>query len=186
MNAKLPILANFQVASPCDASWDEMKGDDAKRFCGKCEKHVYNLPLLTPDELVDLIEATEGKFCGRIYARKDGTVLTNDCPVGLTAKLARARKKKMVGAGGAIAALCFTAGAAILAASWGGVEIAPPRMVAGEMMPIEQPQTPPAEPEMLMGDIDITVEPQPQGPPKPEPTDIKMGKIMIMPDDITE
>ena len=49
MNANLPILANFQVASPCDASWEEMAGDDEKRFCGKCEKHVYNLPLLTPD-----------------------------------------------------------------------------------------------------------------------------------------
>jgi len=152
-----------------------MAGDDAKRFCGKCEKHVYNLPLLTPNELVDLIEMTEGKFCGRIFARKDGTVLTNDCPVGLTAKLARARRKKAVGAGGAIAALCFTAGAAILAASWGGAEIAPPRMVAGEMMPIEQPIEPqvPEEPEMLMGDIDIS-----QGPPKPEPI-MKMGKIAM-------
>ena len=166
MNNRLPVLANFQVASPCDASWDEMKGDDAKRYCGKCEKHVYNLPLLTPDELVDLIERTEGKFCGRLFARRDGTVLTNDCPVGLSAKLAQARRKKFVAAGAAIAALCFTAGAAIMAASWAGVEVGPQPMLAGEIAPIEQPIEQP-------------------GPPKPEeprPEDIKMGKIMIVPE----
>lgn len=142
MNVKLPVLGNFRIASPCDASWEEMVGDDKSRFCGQCEKHVYNLPLLTPDELVDLIERTQGRFCGQLYARKDGTVLTDDCPVGLSAKLARARRKRAVAAGAAIAALCFTAGAAVLSASWGGCEVAPPRMIAGEMAPIEEPVEP--------------------------------------------
>jgi hypothetical protein len=158
MNPNLPILANFKIASPCDASWEEMTGDDEKRFCGKCEKHVYNLPLLTPDQLVDLIERTEGKFCGRLYARRDGTVLTDDCPIGLSA-LARARRKRAFAAGGAIAALCLTAGAAVFAASWCGAEVATPRLVPGEIVPIEQPIVEPDDRPYLMGKIAMPPQP---------------------------
>src|SRR4051812_43681240 len=36
-------LDSLTVASPCSANWAEMTGDDRSRFCGKCEKNVYNL-----------------------------------------------------------------------------------------------------------------------------------------------
>src|SRR4051794_34167957 len=39
----LPILDSVRIASPCTASWDAMTGDDQVRFCGQCEKNVYNL-----------------------------------------------------------------------------------------------------------------------------------------------
>ncbi len=158
MAPTLPIVDTLRIASPCDASWEAMTGDDRKRFCGRCEKHVYNLPLLSPDELVDLIEATEGKFCGRLYARRDGTVLTADCPVGL-AQLARARRRRAVSAGAALAALWLSAGTALLSASWGGASVAPPpptpsapTTMMGEPTIVE-PAHPPEEPIMMMGDI---------------------------------
>src|SRR3954449_7913492 len=83
------ILNDLRIASPCPASWGEMKGDDRVRFCGSCEKHVYNLSALSSDEAVDLLRKTDGKVCLRIYRRRDGTVLTADCPVGLKAAAAR-------------------------------------------------------------------------------------------------
>src|SRR5579864_2028571 len=35
---RLPMLDGISVASPCDASWEAMKGDERVRFCGACEK----------------------------------------------------------------------------------------------------------------------------------------------------
>jgi hypothetical protein len=85
----LDVINGLEIASPCPASWNAMKGDDRTRFCATCEKHVYNLAALTTPEVVSLIERTEGRFCARIYRRRDGTVLTGDCPVGARAWAAR-------------------------------------------------------------------------------------------------
>lgn len=79
---RLPMLSRVQVATPCNASWEDMRGDDRVRFCGKCEKNVYNLSELGEDEAEALIYEHEGKLCARFFRRKDGTVLTSDCHVG--------------------------------------------------------------------------------------------------------
>jgi len=90
------LLANIKVASPCSARWGHMVGDERARFCGQCEKHVYNLSNLTADEAVALIREREGSLCARFYRRADGTVLTSDCPVGAGQVWARVRR--LVGA----------------------------------------------------------------------------------------
>jgi len=73
------------IASPCPASWDDMEGDDRVRFCPECELNVYNLSAMTEEKALKLVEEREGRLCVRLYQRRDGTVLTTDCPVG-TAK----------------------------------------------------------------------------------------------------
>src|SRR6185503_11287235 len=85
-----------------------MTGDARVRFCSQCDLHVYNLAELTRKEAEALVTATEGRICGRIYRRADGTVITKDCPVGLRAIRRRvARRTAAVFA--AIASLCATA-----------------------------------------------------------------------------
>ncbi len=79
------LIDKMRVSSPCPASWDAMKGDDNKRFCQQCNLHVYNISAMTRREAEDLIRNTEGRLCARFYRRSDGTVLTQDCPVGLKA-----------------------------------------------------------------------------------------------------
>ena len=68
MTRRAPFEAHLKVAKPCPAKWDDMVGDDKSRHCDRCQKNVYNLELLEPEELVELIERTEGKFCGRLSA----------------------------------------------------------------------------------------------------------------------
>ena len=75
-------LNNIKIASPCSADWNAMSGDDKKRFCGECKLNVYNLSGMTKDEAENLIIEKEGRLCVRFYRRSDGTVLTQDCPVG--------------------------------------------------------------------------------------------------------
>ena len=75
-------LDNVQIASPCSADWDEMYGDARKRFCVDCKLNVYNLSGMTRNEAETLIMNAQGRLCVRFYRRTDGTVLTQDCPVG--------------------------------------------------------------------------------------------------------
>lgn len=81
MNASLQP-PRLTIAKPCSARWEDMSGDERTRFCGHCQKHVYNLSVLTTPQIQALITEREGKFCGRFYQRPDGTMLTADCPVG--------------------------------------------------------------------------------------------------------
>ncbi len=75
-------LNNIRIASPCQADWNEMYGDNRRRFCGDCKLNVYNLSGMTRDEAESLIIKGEGRLCVRFYRRADGTVITQDCPVG--------------------------------------------------------------------------------------------------------
>jgi hypothetical protein len=93
--ARLPVLDNIRIAAPCDADWSKMTGDDRARHCGDCRKPVFNLSNMTRPEAEALIIEKQGKLCVRYYQRKDGTILTKDCPVGV----ARRRKRKLVAAG---------------------------------------------------------------------------------------
>lgn len=77
------MLNDIRIAAPCTVSWESMSGDDQVRFCGSCEKNVFDLSTLSADAAVDLIREKQGRVCIQIYRRRDGTVLTGDCPKGL-------------------------------------------------------------------------------------------------------
>src|SRR5262245_25265777 len=81
----LVLLHQIRIASPCSASWEEMEGDDRVRFCADCRLNVYNLSAMGASEAAALVREREGQLCVRFYARRDGTMLVRDCPVGFRA-----------------------------------------------------------------------------------------------------
>ena len=87
----LPLLSRVKVASPCNASWDAMTGDDHVRHCGQCDKNVFDLSSLNAQQAEALLAEHGSSLCVRFYRRRDGTVLTSDCPVGRK----RRRKQKV-------------------------------------------------------------------------------------------
>ena len=99
--ARLPVLPNIRVASPCTADWKAMTPVDNEgervRHCGSCDKNVYNLSQMTRDEAEALILAKEGRLCVRYFQRKDGTILLKDCTVGAS----NGRKRRLIAAGAA-------------------------------------------------------------------------------------
>lgn len=99
-------LDNIRVASPCNADWDEMFGDERKRHCGACSKNVYNLSNLTRLEAENLLLNSEGRLCVRYFRRADGTVLTQDCPVGWQA--VKKRVSRVAAAAVSMVAAIFT------------------------------------------------------------------------------
>jgi hypothetical protein len=86
----------IRIASPCQISWQSMSGDERVRSCDLCNLQVYNIASLTRREAEELINNAEGRVCARIFRRADGTIITRDCPVGLSA--VRRRGARIAGA----------------------------------------------------------------------------------------
>ena len=85
-------LDHVKISAPCTADWDQMPSfnRDRVRFCSQCNLNVYNLSAMTRDEATALVYQTEGRLCVSFYRRSDGTILTENCPVGLRAIKRRA------------------------------------------------------------------------------------------------
>lgn len=81
-SVKESFLDRVMIAAPCSVSWDSMQGDDRVRFCGLCSRNVYNISEMSRNEAEKLL-SDGSKKCLRLYRRADGTVMTNNCPVGL-------------------------------------------------------------------------------------------------------
>jgi hypothetical protein len=106
----LPLLRNIRIATPCKAPWEEMEGDDRVRFCGRCAKNVYNISAMSEAEATALVRDHEGKLCTRLYRRRDGAVLTSDCPVGVRRRRITKLAVAAVALGGAGALLTLAPG----------------------------------------------------------------------------
>ena len=85
MNPEKFDLSKLRIASPCSVSWNNMYGDERTRFCAACKLNVYNVAGMTEAEVRELISRAEGRVCMRLMRRVDGSVITQDCPVGLRA-----------------------------------------------------------------------------------------------------
>ena len=94
-------LENTKIASPCKANWNEMLGNERKRYCSECKLNVYNLSDMTHREAESFLLNSEGRVCVKFYRRADGSVLTKDCPVGW-----QAFKKKVSRRAKAFASVC--------------------------------------------------------------------------------
>ena len=86
------LMVKLKIASPCPARWADMDGDERIRFCGLCQKNVYNFCGVDAAQAVAIIREKEGRLCGRFYQRADGTLLTTDCPVGVMQAWTRLRR----------------------------------------------------------------------------------------------
>ena len=131
---------NISVAFPCPANWDEMFGDDRKRFCGDCKLNVYNLSDMTRREAENLLINSEGRLCVRFFRRADGTVLTKNCPVGWQA--VRQRVSRVATAAFSMAAGIFSGVFAfnILQSrsdsNVGEISIERPTLIQGDVSPV--------------------------------------------------
>jgi hypothetical protein len=86
------LLSKIKIATPCTADWDKMTGDERTRFCGQCKLNVYNISEMSTGEAASLIRKNEGRVCVRLFRRQDGTIITDNCPVGLRKLRERIRK----------------------------------------------------------------------------------------------
>ncbi|WP_437510009.1 hypothetical protein [Sorangium sp. So ce1099] len=154
---RVPLLDSLRVASPCNASWDEMAGDDRVRFCQHCEKNVYNLSEMPRGEAERLVRAAAGDLCVRLYQRADGTVLTADCPVGVNRRRIRNLTAAAVGGGLLAAGMALASASSSSRVVMGDRAEPPPRAVEpdgvvamGGLLPRPSPPQPGASERIVM------------------------------------
>jgi hypothetical protein len=141
---ELNVLQEIRIASPCDASWEEMQGDERSRFCDQCQLHVYNLSAMTAPEAAALVQQKEGRLCVRYYTRPDGTMLTHDCPVGFHAARRRVLSRLAMAAAALVGLFNSRWTGASADASPRKGSPAPPQVLTGSPKP---------PPRALMGDV---------------------------------
>jgi hypothetical protein len=145
-------LEQIRIASPCTAAWDDMDGDDRTRTCKQCELSVHNISDMSQDEAESFLTAATGRVCVRMYKRPDGTILTQDCPVGLRA--VRVRLGQMLASavgllGVLVCSVCY--------AAFGTAGKEKTAKTVDSLIKMAQPEIPPVpqEFEALMGDVCI-------------------------------
>jgi hypothetical protein len=57
---------DIQIPKPCSVEYDMLPGDNTKRFCGSCEKYVYDFRGKNQTYLNDIFTAN-GNVCGIYY-----------------------------------------------------------------------------------------------------------------------
>lgn len=112
--AETPILASLRIAAPCNADWETMVGTERERFCSSCALNVYNISSMGSLEAERfLAERAGSKVCVQFFRRKDGTILSDNCPKGLRAM--RDRSKQLLRLASSFVALLVSNFAAALA-----------------------------------------------------------------------
>lgn len=76
-------LDKISIAAPCGQDWSRMAGTEQKRFCGQCSKHVYDISAMSEAEAQQLFVSADTMPCVKLFRRKDGTIIFDNCPVGL-------------------------------------------------------------------------------------------------------
>jgi hypothetical protein len=69
----------WKITRPCTADWEQMVGDDRKRFCEQCGKHVHNVSAMTRAERAEFAKPVNHHKCVTYLHRPDGA------PVDLSA-----------------------------------------------------------------------------------------------------
>lgn len=177
--ARLPVLDNIRVATPCTADWNQMTGDERTRHCGQCRKNVYNLSGMTRDEAEALIVERNGDLCVRYYQRSDGTILLADCTVG---RASRNRHRWI--AAGAAAVVSAGLGAAIAVNQLGTERLGEMRPVIGAFplhpppeLQLHEPPPPPPPQQQVEEPEQVHVIMGGMRPAEPLPVTPKQGKL---------
>jgi hypothetical protein len=145
---------HLPISSPCHEDWDAMDRVERGRFCGQCDKQVFDLSSMTEREAKGVLAEHAGaRICVRYCHESDGAIrFRPEAPARAAAVLAVALAACTPHEGEA------TMGQPRPTVQGVGVEM-------GKVAPVKPEPEP--EPEPLMGAVEV-VPPEPE--PKPDPT----------------
>jgi hypothetical protein len=75
--SKLTQLRQIMIPKPCSESWEDMSGDEQKRFCAGCGCHVHNISAMKASDAEQLLQSEE-PVCTKIKVDEHNRVLTLD------------------------------------------------------------------------------------------------------------
>jgi hypothetical protein len=177
----------LRISEPCHADWSKMDGDEKKRFCGACSKHVHDLSAMTEPQATAVIATVEDP-CVRYTANPDGTVRFKPSRRVFLARAGMVAGGLLIGSTAAAAVLPSASGEScgeqsllekISDAFWSMFE-EEPEMILGEV----EATTPPEPQEVMMGELppeehseDIVPPAEEEEEEEEEALQTKMGRI---------
>lgn len=70
----------LKIDNPCRQDWTAMSQNENGKFCSHCSKTVVDFTTLTNSEVIQLIEQTSGKLCGRLTNQQLNRFLATNQP----------------------------------------------------------------------------------------------------------
>ena len=70
------------IPEPCSAPWEQMRGDERRRFCSLCDKHVHHLSMMTRQQAQALLAARgqDPHLCVQYASDERGQIMFRDDP----------------------------------------------------------------------------------------------------------
>jgi len=65
------------IENPCEQSWNSMTSNEVGKHCSLCSKTVIDFTNLKDSEIIDYIEQTSNKICGRLKKEQLNRILEN-------------------------------------------------------------------------------------------------------------
>ena len=65
----------WKINRPCSANWEEMRGDDKRRFCDHCQKYVHNVSAMNRAERETYASPDKMHECVFYCQRPDGRIV---------------------------------------------------------------------------------------------------------------
>jgi len=65
----------LKIDNPCQQDWSSMTKKDTGKFCSLCSKTVVDFTKLSDSEIIQVVEKTSGKLCGRLSKAQLGRIL---------------------------------------------------------------------------------------------------------------
>lgn len=60
----------INITKPCQQKWEAMQNAEQGRFCGQCAKTVLDFTQLSDEEIIKVMEQSNGKICGRFQKQQ--------------------------------------------------------------------------------------------------------------------
>jgi hypothetical protein len=150
----------LRIKTPCPKTWEQLSGDDSKRFCSECSLHVHNSTALTRAQARQLVERARERVCMRLEFDVRGQPIFRDSPgrpapqPGLAAQLAR---WALAATAGLAAACQDTSTEALPDPTTPGPQTCPSTSIMGRIGPLRElgdVVLPDAEPRALLGEME--------------------------------
>jgi hypothetical protein len=127
--ARLRILDEIAIETPCNIPWDEIGGKGLARSCQVCQKDVLDLIEWPTAEVARILTEGDSMPCVRICRGLDGKIVTADNPIGIGMRVWRKLRRRSAWAASIFAFLflpgcsalnaLFSAGSPVRGITWG-------------------------------------------------------------------
>ncbi len=75
-----PQTIKINIENPCHENWDNMLQEEKGKFCNACQKTVVDFSKMTNEQIINFLNHTNERVCGRIAKHQHNTPISNYVP----------------------------------------------------------------------------------------------------------